>query len=262
MAQVSSRSAAREPGTVIKEDDVDLDLAAKELGKGAPAFNARGEFRSRMNGALPRSISSMQIRRPARRGSAVLLVICLLTLGLAYATYLGLRSAPDTVHAPNETEVKNSQPTAAADTVASDVQNEEPDAAELEKQVASAPNLDEEPSPTIAVPNPLELRKGPIAARQKRSVETVESDPRTNKESARPAADRPQKRTASTQPPRRVATPVFEQPRVSSIEAIMTGVPSDQRQRWVDEDYIRLQEERRQRRLRRIREARRNGYPF
>ena len=32
MAQVSSRSAAREPGTVIKEDDVDLDLAANGAG--------------------------------------------------------------------------------------------------------------------------------------------------------------------------------------------------------------------------------------
>jgi len=84
-------------------------------------------------------------------------------------------------------------------------------------------------------------------------------------EEPRPAAA--DRRTNTKRPtgqrPRRAVEPPFEQPSVSSIDAIMTGVPYDRRDRWADQRDQWAEEELRRREMRRIiRENRRRQQPF
>ena len=107
---------------------------------------------------------------------------------------------------------------------------------------------------------------GSIASVRRDRARPVSEKPTTVSKAAAASvrtADRtaPEKR-ASGQRPRRVVKPTFEQPTVSSIEAIMTGIPDERRRRW-DENNTWTEEGRRRRRLRRaMRENRRYQYPF
>jgi hypothetical protein len=113
----------------------------------------------------------------------------------------------------------------------------------------------------------LSQRRGPVAVRQPNAPMERDGESRLPEEestSARAPVRRVERRTptlnAAERTPRRVVRPAFEQPSVSSIEMIMTGIPYE-RGRRADDAYELSEEERRERRRMR-RAMRRNMRPF
>ena len=257
-------SSAAGPIVLTEED---LDPMAAVI-KTAPAFSARGEFRRRMGKALPGRFASVQFRRPSRPNYVVLVPLLLFALALGlYATYRGLRPDRDESVTYQPTEVPQVETNSSSEASGTEVAAPaSPEITQPDDSVAAVADDEEPSSKGGEIVNPLDLRKGPIVTSSDRTGPSPKKDDRVTKEpaktSSRSGPDKPQTKRASSQRPRRVAEPVFEQPRVSSIEAIMTGVPSDRRRRWIDQQ-IQMDEEFRRRQLRRMRrDAQRRPFPY
>ena len=271
------------PARPVVLNEEDLDVPLREISKAAPAFSARGEFRRRIGKSLPSSVSSMRIRRPAGRQYAVLLPILLVCLGLVLlGTYRGLERFRGSGTSNEKQQVVNStDPAPATDTPAAETstavedepqnETEEPEVTENEitepeiapSEIARSPNQKRPASESPPATDPLELRKGPITTRRDRTSESSKTDTKL----AKGTSDAPRPTTRSSRPrraatgerPRRVDT--FEQPSVSSIEAIMTGMPTTQPRLTPDDVFI--DDELRRRRIRQImRQNRRRAIPY
>ncbi|HVF30804.1 MAG TPA: serine/threonine-protein kinase [Pyrinomonadaceae bacterium] len=237
-------------------------VAVDDLAKGAPAFDARSEFGRRMRGALPAGIPAGRVR--GNRNYALWLPVLLLGFALlVFGIYRGVKSDDErnanvqqspVVSAPEAPSEENIQVAAA----------EEPEPDAIPDVEAASRQEDDVETNLSSVDNPLDLRKGPIATRADRTPVTKESVRESKK--ASPTVERPddstrETRRASNERTRQTTRPAFQQPRVSSIEAIMTGVPYERRRRW--EDDALTEDEIRRRQLRRMRrENRRLQQPY
>jgi serine/threonine protein kinase len=137
--------------------------------------------------------------------------------------------------------------------------------AEHRSDGASAP--EDEDSQT-QIDNPINLKKGPINARPESAVQSRVEPKRAAKAAAPEAKTTAVSRNinnkkAPTERAPKTVRPAFEQPRVSSIEAIFTGVPYERRRRWESDRDLSFEDEMRRRRIRQImRENRRRQLPF
>ncbi|MEP6703525.1 MAG: serine/threonine-protein kinase [Acidobacteriota bacterium] len=213
------------------------------------------ELRRRLRSALPTAIPSVQIRKPTRLGYAVWVPVLLICLALAlYGTYRGLRADE------NESSV-STEPTSsltAESTEAAPVRD-----ASFDQDTSSS--LDAVTSPEdqsiTNAPSALNLKKGPIAIRPESARRSV-PEPKQQSKIVLEKDALQIKRQAASEPIKPVS-PAFEQPHVSSIEAIFTGVPSENRRRLEDDPGVSSEEEMRRRRMRQImREDRRRQPPF
>ncbi|MEO6334428.1 MAG: serine/threonine-protein kinase [Pyrinomonadaceae bacterium] len=260
-------------------DEAPLKNAAAAVAVVGGASHSAGNFisrtlgspdlRRRLRSALPTAIPSVQIRRPARFGYSVWVPVLLICLALAlYGTYRGLRTDE------NESSV-STDPTSnlnADSTEAASVRNSSPDqetSASLDAPEST--DIDEselagpEEQPTTAatnVPSALNLKKGPIAIRPEPSRRSVPEAKQQSK--IVPERNAVQVKRQSASEPIKPVSPAFEQqPHVSSIEAIFTGVPSENRRRLEDDRGVSSEDEMRRRRMRQImRENRRRQLPF
>jgi serine/threonine protein kinase len=249
---------------VLREEDVANPLPV--IAAGTSAFNARSELRRRLSGMLPDSIPAVRIRRPTRPSYAVWLPILILCFGLAlYGAYRGLTANDSTPTVATEpiasgdaqvTETPENSTTEITNPPSEVVSQPEEHASSIQDQTDASDTdaiLDDADSSVASV-----RREGTRPASEKPG--TVSKTPAASVRTAERVV--PDKR-ASGQRPRRVVKPAFEQPAVSSIEAVMTGIPYERRRRWDENNNTWTEEERRRRRLRRaMRENRRYQYPF
>ena len=221
----------------------------------------------------------LRVRKPARWSSAVWVPIVLLSLALVLlGTYRGLFSGEsesnvsvDSTPAETETATVNqsAEPLAEQTGSSEGITAEVPVTGEL---TAEVPVADEADTPEVRNEDSvLDLRKGPIAVRPestRRSTAEPKPEPKVAaaREQARSTERRAQSRRSATERPApRTVRPAFEQPSVSSIEMIMTGVPYERSRRWsVDERDVWIEEDQRRRRYRRMmrQNRRRQQQPF
>ena len=255
-AGASSLAADPVIDDVVNNDDVAIvpepavrPVAAMDAAPSPSRFNAGDELRRRLRGALPASVSAVNFRRPSRHSYAVWVPVALLLLGVVlFGTYRGFQGVDSTVattEAPAETV--DTAPAVDPAPAAEAFEN-----SEVETEVASDP--DTEATEVPADESPLAERKGPVATR--RSPQRVdEPEPvraKATETAKQPVERRVQDRRAGNTRPRRVVRPAFEQPSVSSIEAIMTGVPYERRRRSLSDEEIWMEDQRRRRRIRRM----------
>ena len=234
---------------VIKEDDVVVPLPVVDPAR-TPTFNARNELSRRLSSMLPDSIPAVRIRRPSRLSPAVWVPIVLLCLGLVLVgTFAGVRGDESTAAA--ESQVVDN------DSVVETPEASAPEPVQPETGVQSHAV---EPTPSVTAEDSLDLSNGAIATRGVTTRATSQESAQNTKVPDARVDRRVQSKRDVTERPRRVVKPAFEQPSVSSIEAIMTGVPDERRRRWQDDLLTEDEIRRRQRRLRR--EQRRLQQPF
>jgi hypothetical protein len=164
------------------------------------------------------------------------------------AIYLGSRvgevsvgeNQPNTTATTSETleDTSSSNPTENAGDA--DVKTEEP------QVIATSSARNQTPEPVT--PRPNSVVQTPVRERDSETKVTREPQPGMSDRNRPVGAERP----------RRVVKPAFEQPSVSSIEAIMSGVPYERRNRWADEENQMTEDQIRRREMRRtMRENRR-----
>jgi hypothetical protein len=226
---------------------------------------AAGEDSSWTRALSANAIPSAQIRRRGRPGYVFWVPAAILGMALLlFGTYRATKTERSTTEVPPEAPATNlnadSNEPANEDSVTNQPENslDVPTESQADGTAAS-----DEPEVTD---NGIDLRKGPIVTRRETTRGNATEPKRETRvaapEPTRSSTSRNQTRRPATQQPQRAVRPAFEQPRVSSIEAIFTGVPYEKRRRWEDR-YMSPEEELRRRRVRQImRENRRRQLPF
>jgi serine/threonine protein kinase len=264
------RPDASEGGPVITDPMLGEDFSIPEHASASTSFRAEGSSDS-----APYPIENVPARRSARPGYVLWVPALLICLALAmFATYRAVKTndtAPNVSSEPKSDTTSEPVTNEAAESVAGGVdkgQAENSSAEFAESQSGEAIDLENDDVAT-PVDNPIELRKGPINTRRESSTRVAAATKRATKAVAsevatkKPVVSRNIGRQVSTES-RRVVRPAFQQPHVSSIEAIFTGVPYEgRRRRWESDRDLSYEEEMRRRQIRRImRENRRRQLPF
>ena len=247
-------SATGSEPQIIKEEDVVNSLPVVDVRR-TSTFNARSELHRRLAGILPSSIPTVRIRRPARLSYVALLPILCLCVGLVlYGTYLGFRGDGNTPNVATETvgDTASTPPSPSLQ-----IPEAAPDVVSPEDSV-TATSVKEYSGEGVRSLGKRRDSKTPAQGQTRAISESnaSASDSKTRTYQSPTADRRTTDKLGGSQRQRRIEQPAFEQPSVSSIEAIMTGIPYEKRRRWDGESW----EERRRRRLRR--ENQQNQYPF
>ncbi|PYS98325.1 MAG: hypothetical protein DMF63_16880 [Acidobacteria bacterium] len=208
-------------------------------------------LKRKLRGAIPASVSRVRIARPSVNSrSAKWLSIAAACLVVAVLTiYLFSRDREDLAgeNEPTSAVATTESIPAASDTIPTTEDTQQGTLKTEPNETRAARNQ------TVArVKNPDVQAPADAADPEKElTEETRSTTPDRRTINKRASAQRP-----------RVVEPAFEQPSVSSIDAILTGVPDDRRDRWVD-DRNWTEDELRRRQIRRIiRENRRRQQPF
>jgi serine/threonine protein kinase len=218
-----------------------------------------------------RSLRRSAIPKPFKWTSSVaaaLAVAAILVIAAVAFTLRNSGSVEDSAATPAETSEEVTSTEVAEDKTAVEG-DQTPAVGELADQTGSesggaiSPAIDASREASINEKSNSSLNARSTRTRSETQSEDEPQRRVTSRDQTRAAERQGQDRNTRSTRPRRAPEPVFEQPSVSSIEAIMTGVPSEQRRRWQDREIRLTNEEMRRRQLRRMRrENRRQQFPY